>query len=192
MRAGRAGGDHRVVGAFEAVLDRHIAGRELDDAAGHEERRHAPRSALFEHHTGIGDAARAADAGADEHAGDDLVIVALRFPAGVVERLLGRAHRIDDELVDLALLLWLHPLVAVVGAVGAVAARDLSGDARGQVGHVDALDARHPALPGGETLPGVLDAATERRHHAETRDDHTPHVPLPSLARQSYVLPPRR
>ena len=43
------------------------------------------------------------------------------------------AHmRIDDELVDLALLLRLHPLVGIVGAVGAVAVRDHAGDLAGQ------------------------------------------------------------
>src|SRR5262249_59761371 len=133
MRAGRAGSDDGMVRTLEAVLDRHIAGREIDDAAGHEEWRHAPRPALLEHHAGICDAARTTDAGAHEHAGDDLVVVALRLPAGVLERLLGRAHRIDDEFVDLALLLRLHPLIGIVGAGGTVAARDLTGDASRQV-----------------------------------------------------------
>ena len=41
----------------------------------------------------------------------------LGLPAGIVERLRRRAHRIDDEVVDLALLLRLHPLIGIVGAV---------------------------------------------------------------------------
>src|SRR5262245_5736158 len=181
-----------MVGALEAVLNRHIARREIDDAARHKERRHAPRPALLEHHAGIGNAARATDAGAHEYARHDLVVIALRLPAGVVERLLGRAHRIDDELVDLALLLRLHPLVGVVGAGRAVAARDLAGDARRQVRHIDAFDARYAGLPANEPLPSVLDAAAERRDHAETRDDYTPHVRLLKPIARSYVLPPRR
>src|SRR5262249_27847803 len=133
-----------------------------------------------------------ADAGAHQHAGDDLVVVALRLPAGVVQRLLGGAHGIDDELVDLALLLRLHPLVGIVGAARAVAARNLAGNAPRQVGHVEALDARPAALPGDESLPAVIDAAAERCHHAETRDDHTSHVRLLKPNARSYVLAPRR
>ena len=69
----------------------------------------------------LGDAFNAADAGADHHAGVRFVLFGLRMPAGIFERLTCRAHRKDDELVDLALLLRLHPLVGIVGAVGPVA-----------------------------------------------------------------------
>ena len=44
VRAGRAGGDDRAVGALEAELDRHVAGRQIDDAARNEERRHPARA----------------------------------------------------------------------------------------------------------------------------------------------------
>ena len=83
----------------------------------------------------------AADAGADHHAGADLILVARGLPAGVVERLRGGAHREDDEIVDLALLLRLHPLVGIEGAVRAVAARNLAGDLGRQIGDVERLDA---------------------------------------------------
>jgi hypothetical protein len=48
--------------------DRHIAGREIDDAAGNEERRYPARAALLQLDRGLRDALDAADAGADEHA----------------------------------------------------------------------------------------------------------------------------
>ena len=106
--------------------------------------RRGPRS--FKQHAGVGDATGAADAGTDHHPARALILVTLRLPAGVIERLLGRAHGVDDELVDLALLFRLHPLVGIIGAVGAIAARDLAGDTRAQVGDVDALDAADSAL----------------------------------------------
>src|SRR3954466_12933426 len=150
------------------MLDRDIARCHVDDAAWNEERRHPPRPTFLQEHAGIGDAASAADAGADHHPARTLIVVTLRLPAGVVERLLRRAHGVDDELVDLALLFGLHPLVGIIGAVRAIAAGDLAGDARTQVGDVDALDAAHPALAVDQPLPGGFDAASERRHHPQS------------------------
>ena len=83
------------------------------------EMRRGPRS--IERDGGLVDAADAADAGADQNAGGALVLVGGRVPAGIVEGLGGRGHRVDDERVDLALLLRLHPLVGIERAVGAVA-----------------------------------------------------------------------
>ena len=55
------------------------------------------------------------------------------------QRLRGGRHRVDDERIDLALVLGLHPLVGVEGAVGAVAARDLAGDLAGEIVDLEAL-----------------------------------------------------
>ena len=65
----------------------------------------------------------------------------------------------------------------------AVAARHLSRDARRQIGHVEGLDPTCPAVAVDEPLPRRLDAASERRHHAESRDDvKNLFVPLPRKA----------
>ena len=93
--------------------------------------RRGPFSASSER--GLLDALQPADAGADQHAGGDLVLVAVGMPAGVVERLLGRRERVDDEVVDLALILGLHPLVGIKGALGTVAARHGAGDLTAQI-----------------------------------------------------------
>ena len=61
------------------------------------------------------------------------------LPAGILDRLLGSGHRIDDEVIDFALLFWLHPLIWIVGAVGAVAARDDAGDLAWDVRYVECL-----------------------------------------------------
>ncbi len=120
-------------GPLQAVLDRDLAGGEVDQAAGNEERADAARAAVAQRVAGLVDACDAADAGADEDAGAIWSSSRLRLPAGVGERLVGRGHRIDDEGVDLALFLRLHPVVGVEGAVGPVAARQLAGDLAGQV-----------------------------------------------------------
>ena len=124
---------------------------------------------------GILDALQAADAGADQDAGGVLVVGSPGLPAGVVERLRRGGHRVDDEVVDLALLLGLHPVVGVEGAVGAVAARHLAGDLGRQVVDLEAVDLRRAALAGEDVRPGRLDTGAERRDHAETGDDDAPH-----------------
>jgi hypothetical protein len=48
-----------------------------------------------------------------EHAGRTLVFIGFGMPVGIVERLVGRRHRINDEGIDLALFLRLHPVVGL-------------------------------------------------------------------------------
>src|SRR5476651_1665944 len=99
---------------------------------------HPARTFFMQIDRRLGDALDAANAGADQHAGHGLIFVTGRPPAGVVERLARRAHGIDDELIDLALLLGLHPLVGIEGGVAAVAARHAASDLAGDVGDVEA------------------------------------------------------
>src|SRR4029077_7973108 len=110
-----------------------------------------------------------------------------RMPVGVVERLVRRGHREDDEVVDLALVLWLHPLVGIEGAVAAVAARNHTGDLAGEVGDLESIDLPRAALTVEDTLPRCVNAAAERRNHAQPRDDNPSHVKnsSPRLAAQN-------
>ena len=55
MRAGRTRRHHGMIGALEAVLDRDIARREIDQPSRNEERRHAARTFFLEHERGLGD-----------------------------------------------------------------------------------------------------------------------------------------
>ena len=129
---------------------------EIDQPAGNEERRDAARPLFVQGDRGVVDAAEAADAGADQHAGLDLLLVGLGRPVGVVERLGRGGARVDDEIVDLALLLGLHPVVGIEG-VGRVAARHLRGDLAGEVGDVEILD------PGRAPIRRPAGAATSPR-----------------------------
>src|SRR4051794_29358795 len=99
------------------------------------------------------------------------------MPAGIIERLLRCAHRKEDEIVDLALVLGLHPAVGIEAAVAAVAARHHAGDAAGQVRHFEGIDFFRAAFALEDAFPGRLDATAKGRHHAESRDDNPPHVP---------------
>src|SRR6516165_793168 len=176
MRPTRTGGYHRVIGPLQAVRNRHISRRQVDQTAGDEERRHAPRPSLLQYDGSFGNAGETSDTGPDHHAGARLFVVARRLPARILERLARGAHGEDDEIIDLALLLRLHPLVGIEAAVRAITTRNLAGDLRRQIGHVEALDAPCPAIAVDETLPGRLNAASERRHHAEPCDDDASHI----------------
>ena len=135
------------------------------------------------------DAAEAADAGADQHAGLDLVLIGFRRPVGVGERLGRGGDAEDDEIVDLALLLGLHPLVGVEGVlVGFLPARsgNLHGHLRGEVRYLEALDPPGAAFSRQQASPALLNAAGKRRHHAQSGYDDPAHCsPRNSLSIRS-------
>src|SRR5262249_48826072 len=158
VRTGRAGGHHGVIGAFEPKADRHVTGGKIDDASGNEERRDPTRPALLQQNSRIGNSPPSADPRTYEDSRCNLVLLGCRLPTRVFKRLLCRTHGKDDKLVDLALLLRLHPLIRLIGAVGAVPAGYLTGNARGQVGYINPIDPADPALASDKTTPRGFDA----------------------------------
>src|SRR5262245_3901656 len=117
MSAGRARRNDRMVRTLEPERNRHIARRKIDNTTGDKKRRHAARAALVENHRRFGYSLDAADARSDEYAGRRLLLITFGMPSCIVEGLARRAHRKDDEFVNLALLFRLHPLIGVVGRV---------------------------------------------------------------------------
>ena len=101
------------------------------------------------------------------------------MPVSVVKRLRRCAHGKNDEIVDLALLFRLHPFVGVEGTLRAVAAWNLAGNLAGNVGYIEILDVPDAALAGQQPLPGPLDPAGERHHHAKTCDNDASHEGAP-------------
>ena len=99
--------------------------------------RDAARALLLQQERRVGDAGQAADAGADQNAGALLLLGRVGLEAGIGDRLIGRRHGVDDEVVDLALLLRLHPIVGIELAVGRGAARNEAGDLAGEVGSLE-------------------------------------------------------
>src|SRR5581483_2918737 len=134
-----------------------------------------PRSSFVQRHGSAGDPFNATDTGTDQHARFGLLVVGLRMPTSIVERLSCRTHRKDDELVDLALFFRLHPLIGIVTGAGPVAARDDTGDLAGNVGHVESVDLLRPAFALEQPRPCSFDAATERCKHPHPSDDDTSH-----------------
>src|SRR3569833_3454523 len=98
------------------------------------------------------------------------------MPICIVERLSRGSHCVDDEIIDLALDLRLHPLVWIEGTLAAVAARHNAGDLARQIGDVEAVDHASTAPALEDAPPRRFDTAAERRHHAEARDGNPPHV----------------
>ncbi len=129
MGAGGAGRNDRMIGTAQLVADRHLAGGEVDQAAWNEEWRQAPRTLVAQDVAGFNDAFDAADAGTDQNASRTLVVIGLRMPVGILKRHVGGSDRIDDEVIDLALLLVLHPVVRIEGTLGIA-----GGDAAGHLG----------------------------------------------------------
>ena len=156
MRAGRASGDDRMVRALQPVLDGYVAGGKIDEPARNEEGAHPSRPLVGKQKRGLLDPLEAADPGADQHARANLVLIGSRFPAGIGQRLGRGAHRKDDEVVDLPLLLGLHPIIGIERAVAAIAARDLAGDLAGEIGDVEILDLARGVLSFRQPLPGGL------------------------------------
>src|SRR5665213_2308966 len=175
VRAGRARGHHGVVRPPEAVADRDVAGGEVDEVGRDEERRQAPRALLMQRQRALGDARKAADAGADHYAGAFALLVVLGHPSRIAHRLLRRAHRKDDELVHLALVLRRHPIVGVERARRGFAARHLPGDLSRQIRDVETLDRTNSRLSVDQLIPDVLGPDAQGRDQANAGDDYPSH-----------------
>src|SRR5437764_11967383 len=101
------------------------------------------------------------------------------MPIGVIERLACRTHRENDEIVDLALVFWLHPFIGIKSAAAAITSRNQAGNPAGQIGDVKRVDLPGAALAVEDAFPRRLNAASARRHHAEARYGSPPHVQQP-------------
>ena len=158
-----------MIGALETMDDRDLAARQIDQAPGDEERRNAPRPLLVQRDRGIVNAAEAADARTDQHAGFDLVLVSPGRPIGVAQGLGRRGQGVDDEIVDAALFLGLHPIVGIVG-VRRAASGNLRRDLAGDVGDFEILDAPGRRVAREQPAPSGFDPAGQGRDHAQSRD----------------------
>jgi hypothetical protein len=163
MRTGRTGRDHGVVRALEAEADGHLAASQVDQAAGDEEGADATRPLFMQRYGGIVDAADAANARADQDASAFLLFLGLWLDAGILDGLRGRSHGVDDEGVNLALLLDLHPLIGVVLAFGIVPERNTMGDLAGNIVDLEIVDTLGATLAGKDVGPGGFNTTTQRR-----------------------------
>ena len=178
MGARGAGRHDRVVRALEAVADRDLAGRQVDQGRRNEEGADPAGAFFVQLDAGLFDRRQAANARADDDAGPFAALIILRRPSGVAHGFVGRGDGVEDEIVDPPLILGRHDGVGIEGAfhVGAAAApavdpRHFAGDVAGIVAGVEGGDVPGAGLAGQERLPGDLDARTERGHKAEAGHD---------------------
>ena len=153
MRRGRARGAGRRVGPLGTVADGDLAGGEVDDGGGNEERRDPARAALDEGQVLALDGAEAADARGDEHADAGRDVLGHRHRR-IVHGVLGRGDRELDEDVHLL-------DVFLVDELQRIEVLDLARDARGELRGVEVRDRTDAGTPGQQRVPVCLGADAE-------------------------------
>jgi hypothetical protein len=102
--------------------------------------RNPARTLVAQGVAGLDDAFEATDARTDHHTGGDLVFTALRIPAGILERHVGGGDAEQDELVDLALFLGLHPVVRIERSLHRRVGGNRTGNLCGDVADIERRD----------------------------------------------------
>ena len=168
-----------MIGAFELVFDGNVSRGQVNQPARNEEGADAARALLLKQEGVALDALQAADAGADQDARAGLFIRGLGAKAGIGNGLVCGGHRIDDEIVDLALFLGLHAIVGIEFA-RARAARNHAADLAGNVGDIELRDPLGAVLAREQALPDVSGSASKGCDQTDAGDDDAPHALLES------------
>src|SRR5690606_17358011 len=156
------GGGHGVVRALQSQMDGQVAGRHVDDRAGHEERRNAPRALLVQSLAVVLDVGQAANAGADGHA-NALPVGVADLQAGIAQRLDAGRDGVLDEQVQLAGVLGWQVLLDIKTAYRAA-------DPSGKGGKVEMLDGGNATAPRQDPFPTAGNIHAQRREHAHSGD----------------------
>ncbi len=145
VRTGRAGGDHRMVGTHQTVLDRNLAGNQVDEAAMDEVRANAARPLVGQHQRFAFDARQATDPRTDGATGAQTLFLAHIVEARIAQRLAGGGNAIDDEGIDLTLDLVIHVQARII-AIFMVGGLHFAGDAALIFAGIKARDRRRAGL----------------------------------------------
>ena len=142
------------LGPLQAVPDRDVAGGQVDQAPGNEERADAARPLLLQQQ-------RRSRRCRSSPPMPEPISTPVRscfscvsaFQPASFDRLLGGGHGVDDEIVDLALLLRLHPVVGIELALGLAgrAARSSRSGRRGRRPRTPRSGARRSGRRSGAT-----------------------------------------
>ena len=98
------------------------------------------------------------------------------FQTRVRNRLVGSRNGIDDEVIDFALLLRLHPIIGIELAVGGRATRNEVRDLACDVGDFEFFDAPSTALTGEQIRPRGFDTAADGSDETHSCNDDTAHL----------------
>ena len=146
-------------------MDGQEAGHHVDDRAGHEERRNAPRP-LFEQRLAVVlDVGQAADAGAHDHA-DALSVGIGDFQSGMSHCLEAGGQAVLNEQIELARFLGGQVLLDIETLHRAA-------EAGGEGGNVHVLKRTDAAAASQNTFPAARHIGTQRRKHTHPGDHDT-------------------
>ncbi len=112
---------------------------------------------------------------ADQDAGRNLSSSLSGFQAGIRQRHIAAAHRIDDEGIDLALFLGLHPVVGIERAVAAIA-EGMRRQSWREVLDLELGDLAGCIVAGQKTRPADFGSATQRDTMPVPVDNDTSHT----------------
>src|SRR3984957_12250185 len=182
VHASGTGGHHGMIRPLEAILDRDVAGGEVDQRRRDEERREPSRAAFVNLDRRLEDCLQATDAGADHHPGGAAIRLGIRQPTGILDRLAGSDHAEVDEPVHLLLVLHRDPLADVKPALGLHAGRHLASHLAWQVLGVECLNRPNTRFAVDQASPDMLDPEPEGTGNPHARHHHTPHRFGPSRA----------
>ncbi len=152
-----------------------MTGRQVDQIGRDEKWCNPARTALVQGQRPFGDPGETTDTGANHDTGALALILAVRCPIGILDRLGGRGQRIDDKAVHLALILGRNPVIRVEQPRRGITARHLGRDPRRKIGHVERLDRADARDAGNQVLPISLEANAQGRHEPHAGHDDASH-----------------
>jgi hypothetical protein len=175
MSAGRTGRHHRVIRTAKAVFDREMTRGEVDQRRRNEEGRKLSRTTLVQNDGAVVDFLKPADTGADHHSGPVERLLVRRRPAGILDGLNARRHRILNEAVHPAPFARIDPFVGVETALGRRPRRHLAGDLGRYIRDIEAFDRANAGPARDQPLPHQWHAHAQWRDQAKSCHDNAPH-----------------
>ena len=174
VRSGRACGDYGMVRAFEAEFDRHLAGRQVDQACRNKKWADALGAFFMHQQHGFFDRVQPADTRTDHHARTLFRFFIFRHPTGILYRLRCCSHGEMDEVIHLFLLFGSDPVVGIE-FTRIRAAFHFTRNARGQVGNIAQRNGAKTRFRRKNIIPRRFNTATQRRNQTQTCNDDSSH-----------------
>ena len=139
-----------MVRAFQTVFDANLPTDQVDQCTGNKERRHAPRAFFLQQHGCISDRIQPTNARSDHHTRAETVVIALRYPTRISNRLVRRCNAVQNEIINFALFFGGHIRISVEIALS-LAARHFAGVGRAKMAGVKFRDGAGTGLPVKQT-----------------------------------------
>lgn len=163
LNPGGTGGNRCAQRPFEAMLDRYMTSREIDQKRWNGERRQTPRTTAVGGTHRIGNGPETTDTRADDCCGPLLAFSVRRMPAGLLQRLPSRFHGKHDEAIHLLLFLGRRRTIRIKSGLGVfLHRRHTAADPGRQISHHSVRQITQPGTPGQQTLPDDFNITAQR------------------------------